>query len=150
MTSMFSMSPEKSCRVAKVNSTEMLHPGRIHRGFSSFTTPEGVQYHTPGMTVSNFNGSLRLPQKRTFLGPEYYNGGCYQMFCKDAAACTGQSARLSQASPAENALFEAAFESPHEPFTGNDAPPQCSTAKCGSYSSVTGWETNGTSFRWQQ
>lgn len=145
----YQLSPQKTCRVEKENSTEVCGVGHIRRGFLTHTTSAGVQYHYPGMTSVNFNSELRLPQRRPFLGPEYYNGGCFQLYSNDASQCPSAS-RLAQTSPRTNAMFEAAFQRPFEPFTGNDAPPSCQGPKYGTYNSVSGWQTNGSSLQWQK
>lgn len=149
MTSRYAYSPSETCRVQPEQAPMMEGPGTIHRGFETHVTPYGVVYQQNGMTVSDFNRNLRLPQKRTFLGPEYFNGGCFSLYCKDSAQCP--NSRLATPSPQTEALFQAAFDTPFDPATGNNAPPPCFGGNCNSYNSVTGWEiTSSGKLRWQE
>jgi len=130
-------SPPKTCAVELQLPVTVLNKGTMLQGQVNYTNQFGVKYVRPGMTVSDFNRGLRVPQQRTFLGPEYFNGGCAPLYCKDGVQCP-QSVVAS--TPARtNALFEAAFGTLC-PLTGNDAPPECFLGKCSGYNSTIGWE----------
>jgi len=118
------------------------------KGNQSYTTPGGVTFRTNGMTVTDFNQGLRLPQMRTFLGPEYWNAGCTSLYCKDSTMCPGGTNATTCAPTGD--MFNYLFES-HSDFTGNDAPPACFGGLCSGYSSVLGWETSNTGMgtKWQ-
>ncbi len=141
------VSPPRTCRVTMDFPIRQACPGRASMGAGEYITPPGVRYQTGGMSITNFNVGLRLPQRRTFLGPEYFNGGCVPENCKDAKQCP--AGRRSTSTKATNQMFEAAFGSPME-FTGNDAPPQCFGGVCSSYNSTLGWEATPTGqLAWQ-
>lgn len=143
----FQLSPQQTCRVALQPSEQTVNKGTMLLGEQTYVTPSGVRYMRPGMTVSDFNQRLRLPQRRTFLGPEYFNGGCVTPYCKDSTQCPEST--QATVSPRTNSLFAAAFDTPFD-FTGNDAPPQCFQGVCSGYNSVVGWETAPTGeLRWQ-
>lgn len=144
----FGLSPPVTCRAARLNPPVETSYGQVQRGGYEWTTPEGVQYQMGGMIPSNFNKGLRLPQQRTFLGPEYFNGGCFQWYCKGQNNCPNSV--QAKESPAATALFEMAFSS-NMPFTGNNAPPSCFQGVCSGYNSTVGWEfLPSGQMRWQQ
>lgn len=119
----------------------VIDPGKIgDLGSQSFVTPDNVVYYRPGVTVREFNhADLRLPQKRTFLGPEFFNAGCATLY---------GSTRFNNGQPsanADNAATDAMFNynfAPRPYYEGNNV--DCVTAgvKCISPNSALGWMMN--------
>lgn len=143
----FTLSPPETCRATPMNPPQKTRVGVMERGGDSWVSPGGVAYSMSGMTVRDFNRGLRLPQKRDFLGPEIYNGGCAPLMCKDTTNCPN-SVRTTT-SPQVSAMFDQAFSSMSD-FTGNDAPTSCFVGDCASYNSVTGWQyTSEGALLWQ-
>lgn len=63
-------------------SEHVLVPGKIGDfGSQTYIADNNVVYRRNGVTIREFNHKdLRLPQKRTFLGPEIYNQGCMGLY----------------------------------------------------------------------
>jgi hypothetical protein len=133
----YQMSPPATCRVEIQPPSCQLNDKAKMKGNQVYTNPQDVTFREYGMTVQNYNSGLQMPQMRTFLGPEYFNGGCTSLYCKDSTMCpTGSTARSCQPS---SDMFDYLFTSQSD-FTGNSAPPQIAGGKCVSYDSVLGWE----------
>lgn len=116
-------------------------PGKIgDLGSSKIVTPYGVTYYRPGVTVREFNHpSLRLPQKREFLGPEFYNSGCATLY-GNSRFQQGPNSALSDAD-ATQAMFNYNFRA--QPFfQGNTASCYNAGAKGPSPNSALGWMTD--------
>lgn len=111
-------------------------------GSSKTITPYGVTYYRPGVVVREFNhNDLRLPQKREFLGPEFYNSGCGTLYGNSRfnqgpnSATTETSATMS--------MYNYMFGS--EPyFQGNSANCYDAGVKCSGPNSALGWMTDKT------
>jgi hypothetical protein len=145
----FGMSPPETCRVEVQPSKCSTGVNSSIKGSQNYTTPQGVTYHQYGMTVSDYNQGLRVPQMRTFLGPEFFNGGCTSLYCKDSTMCPN-SVKAQTCAQTQD-MFKYLFDSERS-FVGNTAPPACFGGKCSGYSSVPGWETsasNPTQLKWQ-
>jgi hypothetical protein len=63
-------------------------------GFNTIKTGSGLIYQQNGTTNVNFNGGLKLPQKRPFLGPFMFNGGCSQMYCNNDRAIESNDTKI--------------------------------------------------------
>lgn len=103
-------------------------PGKVgDLGSKVFVTPYNVIYQRPGVTVREFNHEgLRLPQKREFLGPEFFNSGCATLYGNSRFNQGPNSAQESQET--EN-MFNYAFATqPY--FQGNDFDCACVLGKC--------------------
>lgn len=113
-------------------------PGKIgDLGSKVFVTPYNVTYYRPGVTVREFNGpDLRLPQKRTFLGPEFYNSGCATLYGNSRFNIGPNTADTEAAG--SRAMFEYSF-APQPYFQGNRVDCTNAGAKCASPNSALGW-----------
>lgn len=113
-------------------------PGKIgDLGSQKMVTPYGVTYYRPGVTVREFNGpELRLPQKRAFLGPEFYNSGCATLYGNSRFNSGPNSAVTDQV--ATQAMFNYSF-SPRPYFEGNNASCYNAGVKCTSPNGALGW-----------
>lgn len=116
-------------------------PGKIgDLGSSKIVTPYGVTYYRPGVTTREFNGpDLRLPQKRDFLGPEFYNSGCATLYGNTRFTQGPNSAVTDSA--ATMAMFDYTF-APRPYFEGNAASCYNAGAKCMGPNSALGWMTD--------
>lgn len=146
----FGLSPPSTCRTEVQPGTCKLGLNSIQKGSQRYTTPTGVTFRNNGMTVQDFNAGLRLPQMRTFLGPEYFNSGCTSLYCKDDTMCRG-SKTARECQPTSDMMaynFEAQCDS-----TGNSSPPWLAVGKGVTYNSTLGWELSDTSpglLKWQE
>jgi hypothetical protein len=115
-------------------------PGKIgDLGSKVFVTPYNVTYQRPGVTVREFNhAGLRLPQKREFLGPEFFNAGCATLYGNSRFGGGESSAHDSMAT---EAMFDYNF-SAQPYYTGNNFPCENAGAKCASANSALGWMLN--------
>lgn len=146
----YGISNPQTCRVEVQPSTVATGFNTVMKGGQKYTTPSGITYRINGMTITQPDKGLRMPQMRSFLAPEYYNSGCSSLYCKDAQMCP--SSVTIQSDHENNDMMNFLFES-HSDFTGNDAPPQCFAGgdKYSGYNSVRGWQTSGLSsqMQWQ-
>lgn len=113
-------------------------PGKIgDLGSSKTVSPYGVVYYRPGVTVREFNhADLRLPQKREFLGPEFFNGGCATLYANGRLASGPSSATTDTA--ATSSMLDRMFASqPY--FEGNQASCYNAGVKGNSPNSALGW-----------
>ena len=145
----------KYCRVNLPRISTMDTPGGeciIERGklgdlgSKKFVTPENVTYYQPGVTIQEFNHQeLRLPQKRSFLGPEFFNSGCATLY-GDSRFDNGPNSALSD-NQSTTAMFDYNF-APQAYYDTNNI--NCSTAgvKCAGPNSALGWtlDANGTPY----
>lgn len=106
-------------------------------GSSKTVTSYGVTYYHPGVVVREFNHPpLRLPQKREFLGPEFFNSGCATLY-GNTRFDSGPNSALTDAA-ATRAMFDYNFASrPY--FEGNNASCYNAGVKCTSPNSALGW-----------
>jgi hypothetical protein len=116
-------------------------PGKIGElGSQKMVTPYGVTYYRPGVTVREFNGpELRLPQKRAFLGPEFFNSGCATLYGNSRFNSGPNSALTDQA--ATQSMFNYTF-SPRPYFEGNNASCYNAGVKCVGPNGALGWMMN--------
>ena len=133
----YGISDPKTCRVEITPSSCPLGLNSSIKGSQTYTTPTGVVYRNFGMTVQDYNRGLRLPQQRTFVGPEYFNSGCTSLYCKDAQMCP--SSVEAQSCERTTDMLDYLFERQSD-FTGNNAPPPCFGGKCVDYGSTLGWQ----------
>lgn len=116
----------------------------------TYVTPYGVTYYEPGVTVSEFNHrALRLPQKRDFLGAEFYNAGCATLYGR-----SNFDPSLPNSARNLNTESEEMYQSlwmPQPYFTTNNPPCECNGIKCDSYNGPKGWvmDKNGV-LAWQK
>ena len=116
-------------------------PGKIgDLGSSKIVTPYGVTYYRPGVTVREFNhAELRLPQKRAFLGPEFFNSGCATLY-GNSRFQQGPNSAVTD-SLATQAMFDYNFGS--QPFSqGNAVACYNAGMKGPSPNSALGWMTD--------
>jgi hypothetical protein len=113
-------------------------PGKIgDLGSKIYTTPYNVVYYRPGVTVREFNhAGLRLPQKREFLGPEFFNTGCATLFGNNRFNVGPNSADTD--SIGTQAMYDYNF-APQPYFQGNDFDCYNAGVKCVSPNSALGW-----------
>jgi len=118
-----------------------LDPGKIgDLGSSKIVTPYGVTYYRPGVTVREFNGpELRLPQKREFLGPEFFNAGCATLYGNNRFNAGPNSALADSA--ASLAMYNYVF-APRPYYEGNAASCYNAGVKCAGPNSALGWMQN--------
>jgi hypothetical protein len=106
-------------------------------GSTKQVTSRGVIYYNPGVTVREFNHQeLRLPQKRTFLGPEFYHSGCTTRYGSTRVDNFPNSAE----NISENTLkmFDQAFES-HDHAITQDFCTSCAGPKYGTPNAYTSY-----------
>ena len=137
---------KSDCRVDLPRISTMSSPGGecvIERGkigdlgSKVFVTPEGVTYYRPGVTIREFNhAGLRLPQKRTFLGPEFFDSGCATLYGSNRFNDGPSSANSDSA--ATEAMFNYTF-APRPYYEGNSFNCVQAGAKCDSPNSALGW-----------
>jgi len=116
-------------------------PGKVgDLGSKVFTTPYNVVYQRPGVTIREFNHEgLRLPQKRSFLGPEFFNSGCATLYGNSRF---NQGPNSANESTDTSAMFDYAFATrPYfESSAGGAGPCYCAGAKCSDpVNSFIGW-----------
>jgi hypothetical protein len=115
-----------------------IDPGKIgDLGSSKIITPYGVTYYRPGISIREFNhGDLRLPQKREFLGPEFFNSGCATLYGNSRFNQGPNSATTD--SKSTTAMYDFVFSSsPY--FEGNHASCYDAGVKCAGPNSALGW-----------
>lgn len=102
----------------------------------------GAVYTQHGMlTETNPHGPLRVPQRRTFLMPEYFNSGCSTEYCAGdekiyptgRPACSGP-----QTSSWNNRELDPYFAST-DPYYGNSVPVSMVCYKGITGNSTAGW-----------
>ncbi len=111
-------------------------PGKIgDLGTKRFITPDNVEFVQNGVTVREFNHrALRLPQKRPFLGPEFFNSGCATLY-----GTVGYDTNMADVNPAVTAnMFNNVFASQGF-FEGNNPAPCCTGVKAASSNSALGY-----------
>lgn len=141
----FHASPPQTCRVSLNQPCQVDRLGVTNQGDQTFVTPTNVVYHQYGIRAVDASANLGVYQQRPYLMPEYYNGGCFGEYCKDATQCP--TSKPVQSSPATKQMFDLLFNN-LDPLTGNDAPPACFQGKLNfdgtgcTYDSVKGWELN--------
>jgi hypothetical protein len=115
-------------------------------GSKTYVSPYNVVYQRPGVTIREFNhAGLRLPQKRTFLGPEFFNSGCATLY-GNSRFNGGPSSAMTDNSSVQ-AMFDFNFAPrPYFDGDGNNYPCFCAGSKgCGNLSSsFLGWEMDST------
>ena len=117
-----------------------IDPGKIgDLGSKIFVTPSNVTYYRPGVTIREFNHpALRLPQKREFLGPEFYNSGCATLYGNSRFNVGPNSASLTAEKIATEAMYDYNFET--QPYyQGNDFDCYNAGVKCTGPNSALGW-----------
>lgn len=144
---LYEASPAETCRVELTHPSTVIGKNKIQRGGCDRVNPFGVRYQSCGTISVDFNAGLRVPQKRPFLGPAYFNGGCLTTWGKDST----QFPHSVPAVPSErtNRMLTELYDTPFAAHTGNDAPPACAIAKGNTYNSVLGWQTNKNTLRWE-
>src|SRR5579872_1435104 len=145
----YGLSPPETCRVELNPGVCNTSPFSQMVGNQTFTNDNGVTFRQYGMTRQNYNVGLRMPQMRTFLGPDYFNSGCTSLYCKDGAMCP-QSVVAKECQLSSD-MFDYLFT--HQGHhTGNGAPPPCFGGKCSGYDSTLGWQTdtNAAVLNWQK
>jgi hypothetical protein len=108
-------------------SGKLVSPNKYQFGFSTTKTNFGVIYQHNGRTNVDFNGSLRLPQKRTFLGPSEFNGGCTSIYCDGQTRCA--NSYKSMEAPDTKEMFDNVFSNPNY-FLVDELPNNCAGIKC--------------------
>lgn len=111
----------------------------------TYVTPYDVIYPFNGTIMREFNhDGLRLPQKREFLGPQYFGGGCSALYGSseyDSVPGVTKSHHDLNNMPYVNAFV-------HEKiYEGNNPPPcisNCSKCDTNSPNSVHGWVLSAT------
>jgi hypothetical protein len=126
-------------------------PGRIGtlQGHT-YVTPNNVIYNEPGTTIREFNPrDLRLPQKRAFLGPEVFNGGCATLYSNSNFNPEDPNSATSLSGPS-NHMFNSMW-TPMPYGQGNHAPCQCACTKCDGPNSAVGWmKTKNGKLKWEE
>lgn len=103
-----------------------------------FTTPYNVTYRRPGVVIREFNPrSLRLPQKRPFLGPEIFNSGCATLYSNDHFHPERPLSHRNVSSATQH-MYDTLWNDPGL-FQGNNPPTNCACSKCDGPTSVLGW-----------
>jgi len=84
---------DSSCRVEIKDSCQELSDQRyaINRVNTGYYRNSGMTRYTPDI-------NLRLPQRRDFLTPKYFNGGCNQPYCDNKASCPYETEAITPAS----------------------------------------------------
>ena len=111
-------------------------------GSKTYVTPYNVVYQRPGVTIREFNPqSLRLPQKRTFLGPDFFNSGCVGLYGNSRWESGPSSAEEDAANSATRMMYDYSFQTrPY--FEGNNVDCATAGAKCAGPNSALGWMLN--------
>jgi hypothetical protein len=139
---------KSDCRVDLPRISTMSTPGGecvIERGkigdlgSKVYVTPDDVTYYRPGVTIREFNhAGLRLPQKRTFLGPEFFDSGCATLYGSNRFNNGPSSTNESLAT---ESMFNYSF-APRPYYEGNDFSCVSAGSKCASVNSALGWMLN--------
>jgi hypothetical protein len=115
-----------------------IDPGKIgDLGSKVYINQNNVIYQRRGVVVREFNHEgLRLPQKREFLGPEFFNSGCATLYGNSRFTQGPNSATTDPAYTL--AMFNHNF-APRPYYEGNDVNCVNAGAKCISPNSALGW-----------
>jgi len=141
----FQAGPPKACRVSLNPPCESNRKGIVEQGNQTYMNPGGVIYREYGVLAVNDAKGLGVYQQRPFITPEYYNGGCFGLYCRDSTECPLSTG--IRTSPQTKSMFDRLFYDT-DPYTGNGAPPSCFQGKQNwdgtgaTYNSVRGWEMN--------
>lgn len=128
---------ELNCRVDKPSQCQPLGLNKWGRGFKTHTTHNETKSYDNGMIIYKPDAGLRLPQKRPFLTPEYFDGGCLDWYCPRKSLCP--EGKLAGPTPQENRLFDHMFAS-NDFAQSNNNPLQCAGIKNGDANSYLGWQ----------
>jgi len=118
-----------SCRKQTQADCIAVAPGKWEVG--SFLTPKDgsfIDYNTERMTIYDPDTHLRLPQRRSFLSPEYFNSGCLPIYCTSSDRSCGMKNQTPVQSKETIAMFDQAFAST-DPFIGAYSPAACAGGK---------------------
>lgn len=96
-----------------------------------------------GMTIYKPDHGLTIYQRRPFLEPEYYNGGCHGLYS------TSNKARGPLVSQETKELFDAVLKE-KDPFCVNDIPSTCMGIKGQSANSAYGWTPGKGGYKWME
>jgi hypothetical protein len=137
------VNPRSDCRVNAPNQCRKIGYEVSECGARALQYRSGYDT-TPGrhdygdINTVDFDENLRPPQRREFLFPAIYNGGCEQRFCNNSKQCPGTS--LARPSEQTLEMFNTVFGS-YDPYGQvTSVSPACSGVKCTGPNSAAGWQ----------
>ncbi len=130
---------EMNCRVDKPNDCKVLGMNKWGRGFHVDKKPNGIKYYQNGLQIYRPEDGLTVYQRREFLTPEFFDGGCFEPYCGQKRLCP--NGKLAGETPQEKDMFGYFFQST-DPFIGNSGPINCAGIKGYTANSFLGWDTS--------
>ncbi len=128
--------PDANCRVNRPHTCQLMGFNRWGKDFGSTTRYKDVTSYQNGMTIYRPNDGLRVPQQQAYLTPEYFDGGCYQIYCPRKEVCP--EGTLSGPTKSETKMFDYQFAS-RDPYLMDGGPLSCAGVKGASANSFLGW-----------
>ena len=125
-----------NCRVNRPNQCTPVSLNRWDKGGSQSTKYKDIRFYNHGMQIYRPEDGLRVPQRRSFLSPEYFDSGCLRPYCQQKANCPAGT--FSGPTQREEKMFDYYFES-RDPYEGNNGPMNCVGIKGDSINSFAGW-----------
>ncbi len=130
--------PSIDCRVRKANRCRLVSAGKAECGGKTYAVG-GTLQHIYGGTLYDPDRGLRIAQRRDFLTPYFFDGGCMERYCTNRRQCP--SAQIAKPSLETTRMLDFAFASA-DPYASVAAVPgPCAGVKCDGYNSAAGWRT---------
>jgi hypothetical protein len=139
---------DMNCRVNYPHTCQIKSLNKWGKDFKTTEHYYDVRGYQNGMYIYRPEDGLRVPQRRPFLTPEYYDGGCYQWYCPRKELCP--RGKLAGPSAQEEDMFNYMFAST-DPFENNNCLANCAGVKGMSENSTCGWivPEGSNQFYWQ-
>jgi hypothetical protein len=124
------------CRVAKPNSCQSLGANKWGRGFHVENKYKDIRSYHNGLQIYRPEDGLTIYQRKDYLTPEYFDGGCFEWTCPQKRLCPHGA--LAGPTLPETKMYDHLFAST-DPYVLNGGPPQCAGIKGDSANSYLGW-----------
>jgi hypothetical protein len=143
-----SLAQDRNCRVNYPHTCEIQSLNKWGKDFSTTDKYYDITGYNNGMYIYRPEDGLRVPQRRSFLTPEYYDSGCYNWYCNRKEECP--QGTLSGPTEQENQMFDYMFSST-DMFDSNSCLSQCAGIKGTGASSTCGYlvPEGSDQFLWQ-
>ena len=125
-----------NCRVNKPDHCENVSLNKWERQAFEVDKYKDIRYYHHGMQIYRPDEGLRLPQKRPFLTPEYYDQGCFEWYCPQKRLCP--TGTFAGPTPIEEKMLNENFAS-IDWAVKNGGPASCVGIKGISENSYLGW-----------
>ena len=136
------LNPYADCRVRPTAGCKLLSKGKWECGGQQpLPYPDACRPGNTDWGVIEYDPDrgLRVPQRRDFLTPYYWNGGCGPRYCTNADMCP--KSILARPGPSAEKLFKYEFQSTDPYGSVSHVPSACTGINCGGPNGAQGWVT---------